>query len=102
MAADPAMAEEGVSELLKPYKEAVAALAPWNAAVGSGAIALAFQSFKGHVLPVPTPVLNLLYAAGCLAGISPAKMQNVCGEPDWAEMKEVRDVVMTLSTFVLL
>lgn len=108
----------GLSELIKPQKESEAVLLQvWTPAVKSNApgelpacllppticfytncnfIQLLYHTglaaLKGHVLPPPAPVLNLLYAIGCLAGFGPADLQNVCGDPDWTTIQTVCSV----------
>lgn len=41
-------------------------------------------------------MLNLFYAVGCLVGFDPASLQNVCGDPDWAAIQQVRAEVFAL------
>jgi hypothetical protein len=40
-------------------------------------------------------VLNLFYALGCLVGLPPAQLQNVCGDPDWGSMQAVSTYIKT-------
>lgn len=48
---------------------------------------------KGYLLPPPAAVLNLFYAIGCLVEYTPADLQNVCGDPDWAAIRKVIIVI---------
>jgi hypothetical protein len=47
-------------------------------------------ALRGYLLPPPAAVLNLFYALGCLLGYAPAQLQNVCGDPDWEAIQQVR------------
>eukprot|EP00598_Pedospumella_elongata_P004912 CAMPEP_0184980082 /NCGR_PEP_ID=MMETSP1098-20130426/10113_1 /TAXON_ID=89044 /ORGANISM="Spumella elongata, Strain CCAP 955/1" /LENGTH=550 /DNA_ID=CAMNT_0027503443 /DNA_START=31 /DNA_END=1683 /DNA_ORIENTATION=- len=82
-------APAGVSELLKPYKEAEAVLETvWNLAVSASGVAAGIVSLQKYLLPPAAPVLNLLYAVGLLLGFEPAQLQNVCGDADWQAIQK--------------
>ena len=53
-------------------------------------------ALKDYLLPPPAAVLNLFYALGCLVGVAPAQLQNVCGDPDWGTMQAVSFIVTLL------
>jgi hypothetical protein len=77
------------SETLKPSREACATLSEvWNGAMGQGTpVEAALTALTGYLLPLPAPALNCLYSVGCLLGLPPSSLSNICGDPDWAALK---------------
>jgi hypothetical protein len=77
------------SELLRPQKDAEAVILALSKAIGDGAVAQQLSFLKGHVLPFPAGAMNLLYAAGCLLGVDPASLKDVCGDVSWENIRMV-------------
>lgn len=68
-------------ELFKPYKDADALATLWGELVMEAHPAVV--AMQGHVLPVISPVNNLFFVAGILAGIPPAAFRDIAGDINW-------------------
>lgn len=96
VAAVVAAAGEGASELLKPHKESEAVLALWSSAIGDAGFASCVLSLKNHVLPLPLPAVNLLFATACLLQYPSLYTRDICGDPSWDAIRNVRLVTKTV------
>lgn len=80
---------EGEHELLKPSREADAALKAWSTSIANPEFVAAVISLKGHVLPLPQTAVNLLYALCCLLQVTPSWCKDICADPSWDTTREV-------------
>jgi hypothetical protein len=87
--AEPPAPAEG-AEQLKAKKDAAAVVSVWGRTIAAGNVGSQLKVLQNFVLPLPLPCLKLLYAVGLLINESPSNLQDVCGDPNWDVIKQVR------------
>ncbi|CAE7476473.1 unnamed protein product, partial [Symbiodinium microadriaticum] len=71
-----------------PMKEAMARALYWTQQIINAPLKNGISALTDYVFPVPAVVSTLLFAAGCLVGIAPSNMKDVCGDISWDAIKK--------------
>lgn len=87
--AEPPAVPEG-AEQLKAKKDAAALVSVWGRTLAGGAVGSQLKALQSFVLPLPLPCLKVLYAVGLLLNEPAANLQDVCGDPSWDVIKQVK------------